>query len=111
MTPRGPVQTPPPSPPTHGLDATHHGATATTLTSPESGEGTESSWLTAWELTATGGVMLRTRLFPLQAQGSEELVRLQTDADTGNLRFLDMLLDLDLFLSFAIDRWTACVTH
>jgi len=55
--------------------------------------------------------LLRTRLFPLQAQGNEELVRLQTDADTGNLRLLDMLLDLDLFLSFAIDRWTACVTH
>ena len=55
--------------------------------------------------------MLRTRLFPLQAQGNEELVHLQTDADTGNLHLLDMLLDLDLFLSFAIDRWTACVTH
>ena len=56
-------------------------------------------------------MVLRTRLFPLQAQGNEELVRLQTDADTGNLRLLDMLLDLDLFLSFAIDGWTACVTH
>src|SRR5712672_2647957 len=89
MTLRGLVQTPP-SPPRAG---------------------TEDSWLTAWELTATGGVMLRTRLFPLQAQGNEELVRLQTDADTGNLRLLDMLLDLDLFLGFAIDRWTACVTH
>src|SRR5712671_2550769 len=32
------------------------------------------------------GQLLRTRLFPLQAQGNEELVRLQTDADTGNLR-------------------------
>jgi len=82
-----------------------------TLTSPESGAGTEDSWLTAWELTATGGVMLRTRLLPLQAQGNEELVRLQVDADTGNLRLLDMLLNLELFLGLAIDRWTACVTH
>src|SRR5712672_1236392 len=46
MTPRGLVQTPP-SPP---------------------GAGTGDSWLTAWELTATGGVMLRTRLLPVQAQ-------------------------------------------
>ena len=55
--------------------------------------------------------MLRTRLFPLQAQGNEELVRLQVDADTGNLRLLDMLLNLELFLCLAIDRWTACVAH
>src|SRR5712672_3294071 len=89
MTPRGLVQTPPPSPPTHGLDATCHGATATTLTSPESGAGTEDSWLTAWELTATGGVMLRTRLLLLQAQGNEELMRLQVDADTGYLHPLE----------------------
>ena len=53
--------------------------------------------------------MLRTRLFPLRAQGNEELVCLQVDADTGNLRLLDMLLNLDL--SLAVDRWTACVTH
>src|SRR5712672_1185883 len=77
MTPRGLVQAPPPSPPTHGLDVTHHGATATTLTSPESGAGTEDSWLTAWELTDTGGVMLRTCLLPLQAQDNEELMHLQ----------------------------------
>src|SRR5712672_1250077 len=75
------------------------------------GAGTGDSWLTAWELTATGGVMLRTRLLPVQAQDNEELVRLQVDADTGNLRLLDMLLNLDLFLSLAVDRWTACVTH
>src|SRR5712672_556847 len=55
--------------------------------------------------------LLRTCLLPLQAQGNEELVRLQVDADTGNLRLLDMLLNLDLFLSLAVDRWTACVTH
>jgi hypothetical protein len=55
--------------------------------------------------------MLHTRLLPLQAQDNEELVRLQVDADTGNLRLLDMLLDLEMFLYFAIDRWTACVTH
>src|SRR5712672_4106757 len=111
MTPRGPVQTPPPSPPTHGLNATRHGATAMTLTSPESGAGTEDLWLTAWELTATGGVMLRTHLLPLQAQGNEELVHLQVDADTGNLCLLDMLLNLVLFLCLAIDRWTACVAR
>src|SRR5712671_6778042 len=56
-------------------------------------------------------LMLRTRLFPLRAQGNEELVCLQVDADTGNLRLLDMLLNLELFLCLAIDRWTACVTH
>src|SRR5712672_1325759 len=55
MTLRGLVQTPP-SPPRAG---------------------TEDLWLTAWELTATGGVMLRTRLLPVQAQDNEELVRLQ----------------------------------
>ena len=55
--------------------------------------------------------MLRTRLLPLNAQDNEELVRLQVDADTGNLRLLDMLLDLELFLCLAVDRWTACVTH
>src|SRR5712672_613104 len=111
MTPRGPVQTPPPSPPTHGLNATRHGATAMTLTSPESGAGTEDSWLTAWELTATGGVMLRTRLLPVQAQNNEELVCLQVDADTGDLRLVDMFLNLELFLVLAIGQWTACVTH
>src|SRR5712672_270182 len=88
-TPRGLVQTPP-SPPRAG---------------------TEDSWLTAWELTATGGVMLRTRLPPAQAQDNEELVRLQVDADTGNLRLVDMFLNLELFLVLAIDRRTACVTH
>ena len=55
--------------------------------------------------------MLRTRLLPLKAQDNEELVCLQVDADTGNLCLLDMLLDLELFLCLAIDRWTACVTH
>jgi hypothetical protein len=55
--------------------------------------------------------LLRTCLLPLKAQDNEELVRLQVDADTGNLRLLDMLLDLELFLCLAIDRWTACVTH
>src|SRR5712672_965162 len=59
----------------------------------------------------TGGVMLRTRLFPLQAQGNEELMRLQVDADTGNLHLLDMLLNLERFLGLAIDRWTACVAR
>ena len=104
MTPHGLVQMPPPSPPTHGLDITPHGATVTTPPSPESGAATEDSWLTAWELTATRGVMLRTRLLPLKAQDNEELVRLQVDADTGNLHLLDMLLDLELFLCLAIDR-------
>ena len=55
--------------------------------------------------------MLRTRLFPLQAQDNEELVRLQADADTGNLRLLDMLLNPELFLCLTVDRRTACVTH
>ena len=55
--------------------------------------------------------MLRTHLLPLPAQDNEELVRLQVDADTGNLRLWDMLLDLELFLRLAVDRWTACVTH
>ena len=96
---------------TRGLNTTPHGAIATIPSSPESGVVTEDLWLTAWELTATGGVMLRTRLLPLQAQGNEELVRLQVDADTGNLRLLDMLLNLELFLVLAIDRWTACVTR
>src|SRR5882762_9184857 len=60
---------------------------------------------------STNPGMLCTHLLPLQAQDNEELVRLQVDADTGNLRLLDMLLDLELFLCLAIDRWTACVTH
>ena len=47
--------------------------------------------------------LLCTCLLPLQAQGNEELVRLRVDADTGNLRLLDMLLNLDLFLSLAVD--------
>src|SRR5712671_3841908 len=95
MTPRGLVQTP---------------------TSPPRA-GTEDSWLTAWELTATGGVMLRTRLrlrtrlLPVQAQDNEELVRLQVDADTGDLRLVDMFLNLELFLILVIGRWAACVTH
>jgi hypothetical protein len=55
--------------------------------------------------------MLRTHLLPLTAPDDEELVRLQVDADTGNLHLLDMLLDLELFLCLAVDRWTACVTH
>jgi hypothetical protein len=55
--------------------------------------------------------LLCTHLLPLQAQDNEELVCLQVDADTGNLRLLDMLLDLELFLCFATNRWTACVTH
>src|SRR5882762_4019718 len=111
MTPCCLVQMPPPSPLTHGLDVTPHGATATTPLSPESGAAMEDSWLTVWELTATGGVMLRTHLLLLQAQDNEELVHLQVDADTGNLCLLDMLLDLELFLCLAIDQWTACVTH
>src|SRR5712671_6200971 len=89
MTPHGLVQTPP-SPPRAG---------------------TEDSWLTAWELTATGGVMLLTRLPPVQAQDNEELVRLQVNADTGNLRLVDMLLNPEPFLCLTVDRWTACVTH
>src|SRR5712672_3402704 len=75
------------------------------------GAGTRDSWLTAWELTATGGVMLQTRLPPAQAQDNEELVRLQVDADTGDLRLVNMFLNLELFLVLAIDRRTACVTH
>ena len=55
--------------------------------------------------------MLRTRLPPAQAQDNEELVRLQVDADTGDLRLVDMFLNLELFLVLAIDRRTACVTH
>jgi hypothetical protein len=55
--------------------------------------------------------MLYTRLLPLQAQDNEELMCLQVDTDTGNLRLLDMLLDLELFLCLAVDRWTACMTH
>jgi hypothetical protein len=55
--------------------------------------------------------VLRTCLLLLKAPDNEELVRLQVDTDTGNLHLLDMLLDLELFLCLAIDRWTACVTH
>jgi len=55
--------------------------------------------------------VLHTHLLPLKAQDNEELVHLQVDADTGNLHLLDMLLDLELFLCLAIDRWTACMTH
>ena len=55
--------------------------------------------------------VLRTRLPPAQAQDNEELVRLQVDADTGDLRLVDMFLNLELFLHLAIGRWTACVTH
>ena len=55
--------------------------------------------------------MLRTRPLPLEAQDNEELVRLQVNADTGNLRSLDMLLNPELFLCLTIDRRTACVTH
>ena len=55
--------------------------------------------------------VLCIRLLPLQAQGNEELVRLQVDADTGDLRLVDMFLNLELFLVLAIDRRTACVTH
>jgi hypothetical protein len=47
--------------------------------------------------------LLCTRLLPLKAQDNKELVRLQLDADTGNLRLLDMLLDLELFLCLAVD--------
>src|SRR5712672_1964675 len=54
---------------------TPHGLVQTPTSPPRAG--TEDSWLTAWELTATGGVMLRTRLLPVQAQNNEELVRLQ----------------------------------
>ena len=55
--------------------------------------------------------MLRTRLPPVQAQDNEELVRLQVDTDTGDLRLVDMFLNLELFLVLAIGRWTAYVTH
>ena len=44
-------------------------------------------------------------------QNDEGMVRLSVDADTGYLRLLDLHLDLEVFLGFAIDRWTACVTH
>ena len=59
----------------------------------------------------TRGLVLRTRLLPVQAQDNEELVRLQVDADTGNLRLVDMLPNLELFPCLAIDRWTACVAR
>ena len=55
--------------------------------------------------------LLRTLPLPLDPQDNEELVRLSLDADTGNLRLVDMLLDLELFLAFAIARWTDCVTR
>ena len=54
-------------------------------------------------LPISAATLLRTRLLPLKAQDNEELVRLQVDADTGNLHLLDMLLDLELFLCLAID--------
>ena len=56
-------------------------------------------------------LLLRTRLPPAQAQDNEELVRLQVDADTGDLRLVDMFLNLELFLALAIGQWTACVAH
>src|SRR5712671_1816716 len=55
---------------------TPHGLVQTPPSPPRAGKG--DSWLTAWELTATGGVMLLTRLPPVQAQDNEELVRLQS---------------------------------
>ena len=33
------------------------------------------------------------------------------DADAGCLRLISFHLDLDLFSRFAIDQWTASVTH
>jgi len=55
--------------------------------------------------------MLRTPPLPLGPQDNEGLVRLLWEADTGNLLLLDMVLDLELYLALAIDRWTDCVTH
>ena len=46
--------------------------------------------------------LLRTLLLPLNPQDNEELVHLSLDTDTGNLHLVDMLLDLELFLVFAI---------
>jgi hypothetical protein len=56
-------------------------------------------------------MMLRTRLTPLAPQDNEDLVRLVVDADTGNLHLVDMLLELELLLTLAIDRWTDCVAQ
>src|SRR5712671_6159367 len=47
-------------------------------------------------LGASLALVLRTRLPPAQAQDNEELVRLQVDADTGDLRLVDMFLNLEL---------------
>jgi len=55
--------------------------------------------------------MLRTRLLPLTPQPNEDWVRLVVDADTGNLRLVDMLLELELMLALAIDQWTDCVAQ
>jgi hypothetical protein len=55
--------------------------------------------------------VLRTLPLPLGPQDSEGLVRLLWEADTGNLLLLDMTLDLELYLTLAIDQWTDCVTH
>ena len=56
-------------------------------------------------------MLLCTLPLPLDPQDNEEMVRLLLDADTGMLRLADMLLDLELFLAFAIDRWTDCMTR
>ena len=55
--------------------------------------------------------VLRTLLLLLDPQDNEETVCLLLDADTGMLHLADMLLDLELFLAFAIDRWTDCMTR
>ena len=56
-------------------------------------------------------MLLRTLPLPLGPQDNEGLVRLLWEVDTGNLLLLDTTLDLELYLAFAIDRWTTCVTH
>ena len=55
-------------------------------------------------------MLLRTCLLPLGLQDNEGLVCLLWEADTGNLLLLDVTLDLELFLMFAIDWWTDLVT-
>ena len=47
----------------------------------------------------------------VSVEGGPRALALLRDADTGCLHLTSLRLDLDLFLHFAIDRWTASVTH
>ena len=40
-----------------------------------------------------------------------EALILLRDADTGYLHLISLRLDLNLFLHFAIDQWTALMTY